>query len=163
MKYKEFRTAAHRHLLSCEKMCEKLNELQNANDKRDLIADIYYLSGYIVETLLSYAIFCVAPKEIKCKKIEEHPDYERGFKTHDFRAKIHFAINHGCNFDGITLISISHPNKDISKLFNAWQVDMRYQHHSKFASPPPLISNQLICSYVCELSKMEKQFNQKFV
>lgn len=163
MKYKEFRTAAHRHLLSCEKMCEKLNELQNANDKRDLIADIYYLSGYIVETLLSFAIFSVAGRRIQNNPIEMHPDYNNGFRTHNFQAKIHFAITHGCNFDGMPFIGTRHSNENLGKLFRAWQVDMRYQYHFKFQNSPELIDDKMICAYIVELSKLEHLINQKFI
>lgn len=163
MHYKEFRTAAHRHLLSCEKMCEKLRQTPNNNEKRDLIAEVYYLSGYIVETLLSYAVFSVASKDIQRKPIEEHPDYEKGFKTHSFSAKIYFALSHGCNFDGIAFIDNKHANKDLMKLFTSWVVDLRYQHYSKFNNVPPTISEQMISSYIGELAKMVQQFNQRFL
>lgn len=163
MHYKEFRTAAQRHLLSCEKMCEKLGEATNCNEKRNLIAEVYYLSGYIVETLLSYAIFSVASRDIQNKPIEEHPDYENGFKTHNFQAKIHFALNHECNFDGIPFIGVKHANKDLMKLYNSWSVDLRYQHYSKFTNVPSAISEQMINSYIGELAKLVQQFNQRFV
>jgi hypothetical protein len=163
MQYKEFRTAAHRHLISCEKMCEKLSQITNPIEKRGLIAEIYYLSGYIVETLLSYAIFSVASRDIQRKPIELHPDYENGFKTHDFQAKIHFALTHGCNFNGLLFISERHSNKRIRKMFNEWKVEMRYQHFSRLQNTPFPIDDQLICSYIIELSKLEKQFNQKFI
>lgn len=163
MHYKEFRTAAHRHLLSCEKMCKGLSGLSNINEKRDLIAEIYYLSGYIVETLLSYAIFNVASREIQNQPIESHPDYDNGFKTHDFQAKIQFAINHGCNFDGFPFISVKHPNINLRKLFNAWHVNLRYQHYSKFNNTPSSLNERMIISYICELAKLEQQFNQKFL
>ncbi len=163
MHYKEFRIAAHRHLISCEKMCEKLSELANPNDKRELIAEIYYLSGYIVETLLSYAIFSVASRDIQRNPIEQYPDYENGFKTHDFRAKIQFALTHGCNFDGFLFISVRHSNNSIMRMFSAWQVEMRYQHFSKFQNALSSIDDQLINNYIVELSKLEKQFNQKYI
>ena len=163
MHYKEFRSAAHRHLLSCKKMCEKLGQTTNDNEKRDLIAEVYYLSGYIVETLLSYAIFSVASRDIQKKPIEDHPDYERGFKTHNFKAKIYFALNHGCNFDGITFISNRHSNKELMKLFDSWGVELRYQHYSKFNGVLPTISEQMINSYIGELAKLFQQFNQRFL
>lgn len=163
MNYKEFRSSAHRHLLSCRKMCEKLAQMTNACEKRDLIAEIYYLSGYIVETLLSYAIFSVASREIKNRPIEEYPDYEKGFKTHNFQAKIQFALAHGCNFDGFLFIAAGHQNSNFRRLFNAWQVDMRYQHYSRFHNVPSSIDDQMISNYISELAKLENQFNQRFL
>lgn len=163
MYYKEFRNAAHRHLLSCEKMCEKLKQITNSNEKRDLIAEIYYLSGYIVETLLSYAVFSVAGRNVQNRPVEEHPDYENGFKTHNFQAKIYFAITHGCSFNGVPFIGERHPSNNLRKLFNAWNVDMRYQHYSKFQQVPNDLDETMICSYIEELNRLEKHFNQKYI
>lgn len=163
MDYKEFRNAAHRHLVSCQKMCERLSQISNKNDRRDMIADIYYLSGYVIETLLSYAIFSVASRDIQRRPIEEHPQYEEGFKTHNYQAKIDFAIKHNCSFDGMLLISKRHQNKDICRMYNGWQVEMRYQHPSKFANVPSDISTELITAYVSELSKLESEFNRRFI
>lgn len=162
MDYRDFRTAAHRHLVSCSKMCELLG---NASDeeKRNLISDIYYLSGYVVETLISYAIFSVAPKNIKNKPIEEHPDYENGFKTHNFQAKISFALKHSCDFGGISLISNQHPNTDINNLFRGWTIEVRYQHPTKFVNKKTTISDQLIIEYIDVLKNVEKQFHKKFI
>lgn len=93
MDYKEFRQAAHRHLVTCQKMCDSLSGLTNSEDKNLMIANIYYLSGYVVETLLSYAFFCSCNPKTRKKPVEEHPEYEKGFKTHDFQAKIRVCLN----------------------------------------------------------------------
>lgn len=163
MHYKEFRTAAHRHLMSCEKMCEKLTDMKNASEKREFISEIYYLSGYIVETLLSYAIFSVADRNIQNNPIETHPDYDNGFKTHDFQAKIHFALRHGCSFNGIPFIGMRHPNENLRRMFNGWRIDMRYRHHSKFQNVPVNLDDQMIITYIVELSKLERLINQKYI
>lgn len=162
MNYKDFRTAAHRHLITCLKLCEIL-ETANTEEKRNIISDIYYLSGYVIETLLSYAIFCAAPNAIRNKPIEEHPDYERGFKTHNFQAKISFALKHQCDFSGINLISNLHPNNEINNLFRSWTIEVRYQHPSNFIRKPTTISEQLILEYIYVLKEMEKQFHQKYI
>lgn len=143
-------------------MCEIL-ETANSEEKRNIISDIYYLSGYVIETLISYAIFCVAPNAIRNKPIEEHPDYEKGFKTHNFQAKISFALNHKCDFSGITLISNIHPKSEINSLFRGWTIEVRYQHPSKILRKLDTISEQLIIEYICVLREMEKQFHQKYI
>lgn len=162
MDYKEFRQAAHRHLITCQKMCDGLSAIKNFEDKNAMIANIYYLSGYIIETLLSYAIFCSLDLKTKKKPVEDHPDYENGFKTHDFQAKISFAKKHNCNLDGITFISSRHSNKDFMKLFNGWRIDLRYRS-PKNVSSVSLIDETLIKGYVNSLNELENQFITKFI
>ena len=162
MDYKEFRQAAHRHLITCQKMCDSLSGLTNSEDKNLIIANIYYLSGYVVETLLSYAFFCSCNSKTRKKPIEEHPEYEKGFKTHDFQAKISFVKKHNCNLDGITFISNKHSNDVFMKLYNGWQVDLRYRSPKNIVRVS-VIDETLIKGYIDSLKEVEIQFINKFV
>lgn len=162
MDYREFRSAAHRHLVSCQKMCDALPNIKDLTEKNSLMADIYYLSGYVIESLLSYAIFHSSDRKVRNKPVEEHPDYENGFKTHNFQAKISFAIKHSCNLNGICFISQKHPNEDFMKLFNNWRVEWRYQS-PVIASSFTNISETLIQGYVNSLKEVERQFNSRFI
>ena len=112
MNYKDYKNAAHRHLICCQKMCDALSSISNREEKNALIANIYYLSGYVIETLLSYAIFYSSDSETRKKPVEEHPEYNNGFRTHDFQAKISFATKHHCNLNGIVFISQKHDNQE---------------------------------------------------
>ncbi|OQY53979.1 MAG: hypothetical protein DRR08_19895 [Candidatus Parabeggiatoa sp. nov. 2] len=58
MNYKEYRTAARRHLDTCEYMLDYLDKISYADsyDKENILADIYYLSGYVIECIATYAI-----------------------------------------------------------------------------------------------------------
>jgi hypothetical protein len=58
MNYKEYRTAARRHLDTCEYMLDYLDKISYADsyNKENILADIYYLSGYVIECIATYAI-----------------------------------------------------------------------------------------------------------
>ena len=161
MDYKEFRSAAHRHLLSCQNMCKALASINNLEEKNALLADIYYLSGYIIETLLSYAFFCSCDKKTRKKAVEDHPEYNNGFKTHDFQAKISFVIKHNCSLDGMIFVSEKHPNKKYMDLFNKWHVELRYRSISN-AGFRFTIDEQLIKGYIGSLKDLETQINRKY-
>ena len=85
MKFTEYYHSALRHLETCQLMFEKLSTIDNNKPlfakKQRLKLDIYYLSGYIVETMLSYAFFA----NIKWNKnvdIDKCSLYTKDFKTH---------------------------------------------------------------------------------
>lgn len=162
MDYREFKKAAHRHLISCQKMCEALANANASEMKNALVSDIYYLSGYVVETLLSYAFFCSCDQKTREKPIEDHPEYEKGFKTHNFQSKISFVKKHQCNLDGFDFISQSHPNKKYMNLFNSWQVELRYTSLSGLGLKCS-IDEQIITGYVEALKKLESQILRKYI
>lgn len=162
MDYKEFRNAAHRHLVTCQKMCDALSGIKDQEEKNAIMVDVYYLSGYVFETLLSYAIFCSSDNKTRKKPVEEHPDYENGFKTHDFQAKICFAKNHQCDLNGITFISQKHANETYMKLFNGWCVELRYKS-PKSCPAISMVNETLIKGYINSIKEVENQFNSKFI
>ena len=162
MNYREFRTAAHRHLVCCQKLCNSLTSISNLGEKKAIIDDIYYLSGYIIETLISHAIFSMEDNQTKKNPVNEYPYYEKGFKTHNFQAKIDFAIKHGCSFNGFLLIDQKHPNEKNMKLYNGWSVDLRYQKTATMHNIPD-ISEKMITDYIEVLSIVEKQFITRFL
>ena len=58
MNNKKYRIAAKRHLETCEYMLNYLDKISDADaySKESILIDIYYLSGYIIECIVSYAI-----------------------------------------------------------------------------------------------------------
>ena len=51
-----FKDAAQRHYQTCRVLVEKLNDLQD-NEHDNILANIYYLSGYMAECGVKYACF----------------------------------------------------------------------------------------------------------
>jgi hypothetical protein len=162
MKYRDFKSAAHRHLICCQKMCDTLSSISNQEEKNAIIANIYYLSGYVFETLLSYAIFSISDKNTRKNPVEEHPEYNNGFKTHDFQAKIDFAIKHKCDLNGIMFISQKHKNDSYMKLYREWKIELRYWP-LKSVSTIATINEDLIKGYIDSIKEVENQFNGKFI
>ena len=56
MTYPEFKNASKKHLLSCECLVFLLNN-SCAKKEKYILSTIYYLSGYVIETILKYSIY----------------------------------------------------------------------------------------------------------
>lgn len=127
MNYIEFLGAAKRHAICCHEIVKRYDELGRGHDKekKALLNNAYYLSGYIIETLLSYAFFNC----IQCKgKIEDNEHFKRAsFKTHDLSIKATYARTHNCDFSSLPLIGHKHENQKIQSMFTKWCVELRYQ------------------------------------
>lgn len=164
MLYKEYYKSALRHLDVCKIMLEKLSSMDkkpNLNSMRErLLLDIYYLSGYVIETMISYSHFvCLGWKEND--NIETYSLYGKGFKTHDLSAKITFAVLKArCDFSGITLLGIDIKNDIKRKMFHEWSEKVRYQH-SKISSKLVFNENDLE-SYLGDIEKMFNQLKNKY-
>ena len=55
MYYPEFKDSALKHLKTCSCLMKNIDNCQR--DKKHILSNIYYLSGYILETILKYEIF----------------------------------------------------------------------------------------------------------
>lgn len=62
MNYKEYYKAAQRHRETCEYLINKLKDTQECIEipkQIKLLQNIYYLSGYVIECIISYSFFNV--------------------------------------------------------------------------------------------------------
>lgn len=62
MVYKDYLNAARKHRITCDVIAEKLDEEKNHIPKnqgkmKSLTLNLYYLSGYIIECIVKYAIY----------------------------------------------------------------------------------------------------------
>ena len=96
--YTQYRDAARQHLAACRRLIDSYPEwskICNKHDEEKIFHEIYYLSGYILEGFVNYAIFC-------------HPDWDRSCnvrkfsKDSDFSKHTHLWWN-GENPDGFTI------------------------------------------------------------
>ena len=75
--YKDYKTAAQRHLMTCQYMVECLTLPDNtlhkplsSSYKSYLLKSIYYLSGYTIESIINYAIYeCVNENKPRNRRI----------------------------------------------------------------------------------------------
>lgn len=164
MKFTEYYHSALRHLETCQLMLEKLSTIGNDKPllatKQRLKLDIYYLSGYIVETMLSYAFFA----NIKWNKnvdIKKCSLYTKDFKTHKLESKLFFVCSRGkCDFSGIKLIGVKPENKIEKRMFHEWSEVVRYQN-PKTCSQLEFTEHELKC-YLNDIKVMFKQIRNKF-
>lgn len=160
MKYIEFLGAAKRHSICCHEIIKRHEDLGRGHDveKKALLNNSYYLSGYIIETLLSYAFF----NSIKCKgEIENNKHFKRkDFKTHDLNLKAAYAKTHNCDFSSLPLIGYKHKDKDVQKLFNKWCVELRYQEPKAFIDNG--IKLDILKKYMDVIDEIKKSIIEKF-
>jgi hypothetical protein len=93
--YKDYKTAAQRHLMTCQYMVEcltlpdnSLHKPMSSSYKSYLLKNIYYLSGYTIESIINFAIYeCVNKSktagEPKITYVNElwEPNYKLIFTT----------------------------------------------------------------------------------
>lgn len=157
MQFLEYYSSALRHLDVCKLMLEKLSTMGVKQEKRRqrLMLDIYYLSGYIIETMISYSHF-VSLGWRKNNHIETYPLYDKGFKTHNLSVKLTFAVSKGhCDYSGIILLGQAITNATERKMFYEWSEKVRYQSPKTISK---LDFNEEDLKHY--LSDIEKMFNQ---
>lgn len=109
-----FRKAARKHLKTCEEIANHLSTVRNSEDKKMLLADLYYLSGYVLECVYKFGILSAMGKgrdQLNKNHLESH-----GLKTHDIA--------------GLRQTYIESARKQQSKMshfhFLNWDVQIRY-------------------------------------
>ena len=92
MDYIQFRNAAYRHLVSCKQLLKDAKDSTTRKDIKDrLCLEIYYLGGYILESMLSYAVCSsmnISRDVYQSKPLKEDAKL---FKVHDLKQKYSYA------------------------------------------------------------------------
>lgn len=157
MEYREFRNAAYRHLVSCKQM---LSDVTNTSIRQDiknrLCLEIYYISGYILETMLSYAVCSSMNVKGDINKSKPFKQDSAEFKTHRLMQKYTYAINNGCiGLRNLCFFQIPHQNKEIQELFTKWKVDYRYEKKEN-------ISPDLLEEYIDSIENIYQVIIKKY-
>lgn len=115
MKVSDFRNAACKHLHTCDFILKHSSE-RHCSNKKLLYSNVYYLSGFVVECILKYAIL----KKLHSRESVSDEYLENNkLKDHDLKKLFQKAIQ-------------SLPNMTIKKIpdaFKEWKVDIRYQSY----------------------------------
>lgn len=116
MKYsgKAFGKAAHKHLTTCKEMISHLPAVKTPSDKKHLLANLYYISGYVLECIYKFGILCAMGKgKNKLTKIELD---EYGLMSHDIKTLRQIYIE-----------ASKKKRKNITNShFSKWDVQIRY-------------------------------------
>lgn len=98
MNYTQFREAAYRHLVSCKQLLNDAKDSTTKKDSKDrLCLEIYYLSGYILETMLSYAVCSSMNVNGDVNQSKPFKEDRTRFKVHNLNQKYNYALQNGCN------------------------------------------------------------------
>lgn len=122
--YKEYRTAARRHLDSCEYMLDYLDKISYADSysKENILADIYYLSGYIIECIVNYAI---GELGLPQSKIDETR------KIHNFQNNDMYILCRNRPDLEMSIESLIR-NSGVKDLYKDWNPKVRYTEMNPF-------------------------------
>ncbi len=146
MKYIEYRKSSIRHLKTCQKIID-CAEKENIDLPTSIIQNLYYLSGYIFECIINYAIFdyigfnknsCVDELNSKNENFEKFKTYKvvhniqkksKGFRTmqrHNFQDTINFFIEQNIDSSNVPFIGKEVPSR-MKNLFINWDISVRYE------------------------------------
>lgn len=121
MLYREFKRSSVKHLKTCECILEVLDNKECISDKKHLESNLFYLSGYIIETILKYMLF-VSINYDRNSDIKDLDNdgltYQNSIKTHSLQ-ELYQKLQ--------TKYSIS-TNITRNEL-NKWNVHLRYKEY----------------------------------
>ena len=135
MVYKEYLNSARKHLFTCNVIFEKLEDKkpQIKAIKTSLLLNLYYLSGYIIECIVKWAIFelIAYPKDQDVKKLDKKDlSFNKNIRFHKFDR----YTQHLIRLSSLS-IPLIHSERDIKKevvrLYREWDVDIRYSYDTK--------------------------------
>ena len=156
--YKDYKTAAQRHLMTCQYLVECLTLPDNTHHKplsssykSYLLKNIYYLSGYTIESMVNFAIYeCVndtKPRHQKIRRVNQlyEPSLSLVFKDrrnigfryviawHNFQKNMEVLnILATSKFSQIPVISGTHYPiywNNVKPLFDNWEAQVRYKNN----------------------------------
>lgn len=148
MEYQEYKRSAERHLNTCERLLQSLKDCSSHSEKQNILSNIYYLSGYVIESSLSYLFFAANDYD---GEIENSDDYKTGgFKTHLFQRKIDYIhAKIGSRYlKDIPMISNKSCSKDLLTLYNSWKPDFRYTDKSSKVTKKKHLNESVLKSYI---------------
>lgn len=157
MNYIQFRNAAYRHLVSCKQLLKDANDSTTKKDIKDrLCLEIYYLGGYILEAMLSYAV--CSSMNINGDIYQSKPFKEdaKKFKVHDLNQKYNYALQNGCyGLRDICFFKEKHPDAVIQNLFSDWHVKYRYENRAN-------LSPEILSKYISSIEDVYQTILKKY-
>lgn len=144
MVYEDYKTASIRHLRTCQHLCQNLGQVQNTQVKKHILANIYYLSGYVIECIINYAIYDLVSysKTEDVKQLNESSHQISFYKPkkkgwyqinhHKFQENSQFLVSQLPAISQIPFIDWSNkPEKyrSVERLYEKWQSNARYEDH----------------------------------
>lgn len=135
MFYSEYLNAARKHLITCEVLKENISELDenNLQDKtkaKQLLLNLYYLTGYIIECSIKYGIYKVVDfnPASEVATLSTNTVSYKDIQHHRFNRYSEHLVSKS---PGIKLIDDRRNiNSDVMYLYNNWDAPVRYWYKS---------------------------------
>lgn len=107
----DYRKAAQRHLETCEYMLDHLDQIEPADnyEESNILMDIYYLSGYIIECASSFAMLSLN------KQLSNIHNFQNNYIPAIQRAEPSLQLD--------KLID----NPKVKSLYKSWKTKVRYE------------------------------------
>ncbi len=134
MVYKDFLNAARKHKYTCNAIFECLNDETNVAKHKSLLLNLYYLSGYIIECIVKYAIYDLNgyQRNRDIKKLDENGlTFDKDIKHHKFKR----YTEHLKRLRSIPIPLINNQQgvaKEVVELYKEWDADVRYSYELKY-------------------------------
>lgn len=136
MKYTEYKKSAKRHLDTCGHLIKTLNSVQAKTThsqqecQNNLILNVFYLSGYVVECILKFTFFQSIHYD-RTKDVEsldqDHCDKVfKDLRTHRVDELIALVEKYDKHLPPDLPFFRQKPKKEIEKMFKSWTPDQRY-------------------------------------
>lgn len=132
MTYKEYLRAARKHLCSCIVIREALaaldtSAIENDTKIKQLTLNLYYLSGYVIECSVKFAIY-VEIEYDKTQDVNQLNDPDISYGKHISRHRFDQYVQHlTSRRGGIILIDNKQGiSGEVKKLYHNWDANVRY-------------------------------------
>jgi len=125
MFYSEFKESSKKHLLSCQFIVDNIDDC--GKYEKYLLSTVYYLTGYILETIFKFSIYSAISydKKVDIKELNSNGlTYTQNIQVHSL-LKLKRIIEE----KQITSFIEYENNK---KLFNDWNSEVRYTRCTNF-------------------------------
>lgn len=132
MVYAEYLNSARKHLRTCEVIMVEISKIDSTKghkkaDKKHLLLNFYYLTGYIFECSIKYGIYKLINFD---STLDVNSLNERGL-TYSDHIRHHKFIKYDeqliSRSGGIKLVdNISSVEPDIRHLYKSWDAEVRY-------------------------------------
>jgi len=154
MIYTDYQLAATKHLNTCKAILDSFDRFSQLDNtaiivsryKQEAIHSIYYLSGYILESIATYSIYKhfgwntrVSVKTFNrgfsdsCQfTFYPHQNYLYSAKSHIFQRNQFEVLRRVFSSSNIEFIDTSvYVNNDMKILFNSWKAEVRYHKKNR--------------------------------
>jgi len=139
MVYKDYLKAARKHKITCEVIAEKLDEERNHKAPnrakvKSLTLNLYYLSGYVIECMVKYAIYDLVgygSKDDVRGLNKRGLTYDLHIRHHRFGRYTEHLIRRMSGMIPLVKDKKGIPKETVN-IYNEWDAEIRYSYELKY-------------------------------